>query len=226
MDKKGLTPLHVAAQVVDEKVVTLLIKHHANVNARSNTHTMPLHMIADAVSQALQPTAKVDGTRILSILCENNADINAHDRDGNCFVHGAASAGTAGTNFLEAASRHGADLNAKGAAGNTPAHCAATCGCRPSLELLARKSADIIHCRNAAGYTPLMTAAQAGQTAAMQYLLDQGASYSVADAAGRSLVELSISWGDPAVIAVLRGRGAEYGSLAADDDREEDQHSV
>lgn len=217
IDKEGFTPLHIAAQVADEKLVLLLIKHGANVNALSNMHLTPLHMIAVPSTDALRPISETNGPRVLALLCENGANINMQSRDDNRITHEAARAGKVGMKLLEAASAHGADLNAQGAAGNTPAHCAAACGCQPSLEFLASKAVDIVDSRNAAGYTPLMTAAQAGQTAAMVFLLDQGASYSVADAEGRSLVELSIGWGNPAVMATLRGRGAEYGELAEDD---------
>jgi ankyrin repeat protein len=43
IDKEGLTPLYAAVQVVDKKMVSVLIKHRANVNARSNLHLTPLH---------------------------------------------------------------------------------------------------------------------------------------------------------------------------------------
>lgn len=216
VDKDGLTALHVAARLFDDKIVSWLIKNRADVNALSNLHLTPLHMIADATNRDILVMSKNSGLHIMDLLCDSGANINAESKDGSRITHQAASADSMGQELLEAAFMHGGDLNAKDSAGNTPAHCAAACGSQKSLMFLATKPVDILHCRNAAGYTTLMTAALRGQTTVMQYLLNLGASYSLADASGRSLVELSIGWGNPAVMSVLRGAGAEYGQLTED----------
>ncbi|QLI67461.1 uncharacterized protein G6M90_00g052210, partial [Metarhizium brunneum] len=226
VDKDGLSALHVAARLFDDKIVSWLIKSRADVNALSNLHLTPLHMIADASHRDMLLMSKSSGLLVLDLLCDNGANINAENKDGSRITHQAASASSMGRELLEAASSHGADLNAQDLAGNSPAHSAAACGSQQSLEFLSGKSVDIIHCRNAAGYTPLMTAALRGQTAVMQYLLDLGASYSLADAGGHSLVELSIGWGNPAVMSVLRGAGAEYGPGAEYGQLTEDAHPV
>lgn len=205
VDKEGLTALHVAADMSDVNSARLLIDHGATVNARSNLHLTPLHMITNAA-----------GRLVLSLLVGNGAIVEAECKYGDQPLHKAASAGEEGTPILKLLSQYGADLAAKGASGNTAAHCAAACGCSKTLEVLVDESIDIKDCRNTAGYTPLMVAAQARATDTMTYLLSKGASPNVSDAQGHSLVELSVGWGDPLVISILRNHGAEFGDLPDD----------
>ena len=199
VDKQGLTALHVAAQVSDVKSAEILLKHHANVNALSNHNLTPLHCIPHS-----------EGARVLILMHEKGADINAFDKDKNRIVHKAASRGDSASLLFKVASDLGADLNVPGAQGNTPAHHAADSGSKIILGLLNQKEIDIQTVRNAAGYTPLMLAARAGKLEAMRFLLERGASYNVADSDGRSLIELSIHWGNPEVMSLLQEHGANY----------------
>ena len=199
VDKQGLTALHVAAQVCDVKSVEILLEHNADVNALSSHNLTPLHCIPHS-----------EGIRVLILLHEKGADINAFDKDKNGIVHKAASRGDSASLLFKVASDLGADLQVPGAQGNTPAHHAADSGSKIILGLLNQKEIDIQTVRNAAGYTPLMLAARAGKIEAMRFLLERGASYNVADSDGRSLIELSIHWGNPEVISLLQEHGANY----------------
>ena len=199
VDKQGLTALHVAAQACDVKSAEILLKHKADVNALSSHNLTPLHCIPHS-----------EGARLLILLHEKGADINAFDKDKNRLVHKAASRGDSASLLFKVASDLGADLRAPGAQGNTPAHHAADSGSKIILGLLNQKEIDIQAVRNAAGYTPLMLAARAGKIEVMRFLLERGASYNVADSDGRSLIELSIHWGNPEVISLLQEHGANY----------------
>ena len=199
VDKQGLTALHVAAQACDVKSAEILLKHNADVNALSSHNLTPLHCIPHS-----------EGARLLILMHEKGADINAFDKDKNRLVHKAASRGDSASLLFKVASDLGADLKAPGAQGNTPAHHAADSGSKIILGLLNQKEIDIQAVRNAAGYTPLMLAARAGKIEAMRFLLERGASYNVADSDGRSLIELSIHWGNPEVISLLQEHGANY----------------
>ena len=199
VDKQGLTALHVAAQACDVKSAEILLKHNADVNALSSYNLTPLHCIPHS-----------EGARLLILLHEKGADINAFDKDKNRLVHKAASRGDSASLLFKVASDLGVDLKAPGAQGNTPAHHAADSGSKIILGLLNQKEIDIQAVRNAAGYTPLMLAARAGKIEAMRFLLERGAGYNVADSDGRSLIELSIHWGNPEVISLLQEHGANY----------------
>lgn len=58
IDKECFSPLHVAARVPDDKILSVLIKHRANVDARSALHLTPLHIITYASSDALRKKKK------------------------------------------------------------------------------------------------------------------------------------------------------------------------
>ena len=199
VDKQGLTALHVAAQVCDVKSAEILLEHNADVNALSSYNLTPLHCIPHS-----------EGARLLILLHEKGANINAFDKDKNRIVHKAASRGDSASLLFKVASDLGADLKVPGAQGNTPAHHAADSGSKIILGLLNQKKIDIQTVRNAAGYTPLMLAARGGKLEAMRFLLERGASYNVADSDGRSLIELSIHWGNPEVMSLLQEHGANY----------------
>lgn len=202
VDKEGLTALHVAAQGCDMKSAEILVERSANVNALSSKNLTPLHCVPHS-----------EGVRVLILLHEKAADINAADKDNDRITHKAASKGDSASLLFKVAGNLGADLAASGAQGNTPAHLAARSGSKMILGILAQKSVDIRNPRNLAGYTPLMMAAQAGKAQLVSFLLEKGADYNVNDSDGRSLIELTIAWGNPEVMAVLQQHGANYSDV-------------
>lgn len=204
VDSQGFTALHVAAQECDAKSAEILIDRSANVNALSNTKMTPLLCIPNS-----------EGSRVLILLHEKGAYVNASDKAKNRITHRAASKGDTASLLLKVASDLGADLQAPGAQGNTPAHLAAESGSQIILGLLYQKDIDLGKPRNKAGYTPLMMASRAGRVETMRYLLAKGASHDVVDGDGRSLVELTIDWGNPEVMTVLQQHGADYGNVTA-----------
>ncbi|KAL9047008.1 MAG: hypothetical protein Q9214_000305 [Letrouitia sp. 1 TL-2023] len=202
VDKEGLTALHVAAQGCDMKSAEILVERSADVNALSSKNLTPLHCVPHS-----------EGVRVLILLHEKGADINAADKDNNRITHKAASKGDSASLLFKVAGNLGADLAAPGAQGNTPAHLAARSGSKMILGVLAQKAVDIKNPRNLTGYTPLMMAAQAGKAQLMSFLLEKGADYNVNDSDGRSLIELTIAWGNPEVMAVLQQHGANYSDV-------------
>ena len=151
-----------------------------------------------------------EGARVLILLHEKGADINAFDKDKNRNVHEAACKGDSASLLFKVASDLGADLKVPGAQGNTPAHHAADSGSKIILGLLNQKEIDIQTGRNAAGYILLMIAARARKLEAMRFLLDKGARYNVIDSNGRSVIELSIHWDNPEMVSLLQEHGANY----------------
>ena len=202
VDKEGLTPLHVAAQVCDMKSAEILLDHKAEVNALSSRNLTPLHLV-------LHP----EGVRLLIFLHEKGAEMEASDKSGDRITHKIASKGDAAAVLFKIASDRGADLDSIGAQGNHPSHLAAESGSCDILRILYGKDIDLSKPRNKLGFTPLMMAARSRKVAAMRFLLDNGSSYNVVDAEGRSLMELTIGWGNAAVMSVLQAYGADYSNV-------------
>jgi ankyrin repeat protein len=199
VDKEGLTALHVAAQAGDRAIAKLLIERGANVNAESNSLMRPIHMVQGE-----------KGKEMIKLLVQHRAKIDAETKDGTRLIHMAARAGDEGTKILETLVDEGCDIQARAAGGNTAAHLAASCAGTANIAFLVRRSKELLTSRNDMGYTPLMVAAQAGATRVMEYLLDQGASYAVSDNDGRSLVDLTVGWGNHNVMSVLIAHGVKY----------------
>lgn len=204
VDKEGLTALHVAAQGCDMKSAEILMAHSAAVNALSVTNLTPLHCIPHS-----------EGVRLLIFLHEEGADLNASDKDNNRMTHKAARRGEPAALLFKVVSDLGADLEAPGSQGNTPAHLAAESGSTTILEVLTKQKIDFKTTLNSEGYTPLMMASRAGRVDVMCYLLEKGSSFNVVDSDGRSLIELTIGWGNPEVMSTLQKYGANYSDVTA-----------
>jgi ankyrin repeat protein len=103
----GATALFAAAQAGKDRVLLLLIKRGANINARDNSGMTPLY------KAALEKR-----TPMVKLLLEHNADVNAADQEGLSLLMRAASTG----NFRLARLlvEHGADRWATDPAGRTP----------------------------------------------------------------------------------------------------------
>lgn len=204
VDREGLTALHVAAQSCDLKSAQILIDHSADVNALSSRNLTPLHCIPHS-----------EGVRTLMRLHQEGADINAFDKDNERMTHKAARRGDSAALLVKVAKDLGADLEAPGAQDNAPAHLAAESGSTMILGFLSDVKVNFEKTRNSEGYTPLMMAARAGKVEVMRYLLEKGFSHDDLDSDGRSLIELTIGWGNPDVMSILQRFGADYSNVTA-----------
>jgi ankyrin repeat protein len=106
-DKFGITPL-MAGQSID--VVKLLIDHHADVNARSNSGNTPLIMQAGQASKLNYPLEPR-----VELLLAKGADVNATDKSGRTALMAAAALGRAGV--VRVLLKHGAKATARNAKG-------------------------------------------------------------------------------------------------------------
>ena len=108
-----------------------------------------------------------EGVRILTLLHEKGAIVDAVDKDNNRITHKTASSGDFASLLLMVVSDPGADLEAPGAQGSTPAHLAAESGSKVILDILVQKKIKFEASRNLEGYNPLMMASRAGKVEVM-----------------------------------------------------------
>lgn len=96
----------------------LLIRHRADVAARDNTHSTPLHLASSKGS-----------AEAVDILIRNRSDVNARNRDQSTPLHLAASSRLAleGT-IVRLLLRQGANVDATDSEGRTPLEIAASAG--------------------------------------------------------------------------------------------------
>lgn len=144
----GFTPLHVAALHGRSPLAALLIRHGADVNARTEQSATPLHL-----------ACQHSHVQVVRFLLECNAKLNKKDHYGNTPLIQACLCGSleTTTTLLQSA----ALLNAVNLQGNTALHEAVRGGHQALVELLLRggASADI---RNKRQRTPLDCAYELG----------------------------------------------------------------
>lgn len=107
-DRSGVTLLHIAGM----DLAAFLLDHGADVNARDNNQSTPLHGVATLSS--------MDEARLL---LARGADVNARNKFGGTPLHNAAIA-LNGTQMMELLLAMGADIKARDEKGNTALHLA------------------------------------------------------------------------------------------------------
>lgn len=147
--------LRSAAKCGDRGVVEVLIKHGADVNAKSNYGFT-----------ALMEAAGRGHTEIVDALIKSGADVNAKDNDGWTALMEAANAKVA-----ELLIKHGADVNAKENDGETALMWAYNA---EVAEVLIKHGADV-NAKSNYGRTALMIATQEGHKEVAELLRSYGA---------------------------------------------------
>uniref|UniRef100_A0A665T288 VPS9 domain-containing protein n=1 Tax=Echeneis naucrates TaxID=173247 RepID=A0A665T288_ECHNA len=144
----GFTPLHVAALHGHSALSALLIRHGANVNARTNQSATPLHL-----------ATQNSHVQVLRFLLECNAKLNKKDHYGNTPLILASLCGNLETTTILLQSN--ALVNVANLQGNTALHEAVRGGHQVLVELLLRGGASP-SLRNKRQRTPLDCAYELG----------------------------------------------------------------
>ena len=181
------TPLMIAAERGQMKLVTFLIEHGANLDRRDKDDQTALHYAVCGSDVSCE---------ILSYLIENGAEVNAFTRHDNCTpLMLACKYGhlNAVTSLIE----HGTKVNLQDAIGNTAVHYALSCS-NGSPEVLTRLMRDRAAVNSACtrdNGTPLMIACQYGHMNAVSVLIEHGANMDLQDKNGDTALHYAVNAG-------------------------------
>ena len=114
----GMTPLHIAVRIptLDLEIITFLLKHGADVNAKDRYGGQPLHDLVRAWRSEENTKTSI---QVISLLLKHGADVNAKNNRGNTALGGSNLRNLEIITFLL---KHGADANAKNDRGSTALH--------------------------------------------------------------------------------------------------------
>ena len=159
VDRRGMTPLHVAAVKGRDELLELLITAKADIKANDSGGRTPLHY-----------AAMYNHKGTIDWLTRKGADINATDDEGETPLHSAV------RRFRKVATdrliANGAKVDAKNQKGQTALHIAATEGPQaPEVDALVAAVAEVllaagadVNAKDQAGATPLHDAIKKGRT--------------------------------------------------------------
>ncbi len=178
-DEVNRTPLTAAAHNNDADIVKFLLDHGANVNAGVERGETPL--FAAITGEPWQERSSIlEKTRLL---IDRGANIQAGDSKGMTPVR-YASQSDSNNDILKLLLERGARPNARDEHGDT----ALTWAEAAATRLLLDHGADI-GTKNNEGTTPLMEAAEFGDTVKIRLLLARGAKLYVRDNKGRTALD-------------------------------------
>jgi len=224
-DRLGLTPLHLAVMVGNERAILGLIGRGLDSNSkRSQNEKAPLD--GDArngratgrilsrlhpdgnihEAEQLREADRVDALR-LQRPTVRGSQIEVRDHEGETPLHKAARYGR------EAMTRllldRGAQIDSPNKQEETPLHKALRSGEEAVVQLLLSSGAQI-DAPNKAGETRLHKAARSGEEAVMQLLLDRGGEIDAPNKAGETpLHNAASAWGGERAVELLLNHGAE-----------------
>jgi ankyrin repeat protein len=186
-------------------VVRLLLKHGADVNARTDEekgHFTPLHL-----------AAKKGRIEIVHVLLQHGANVGMKDGSGITALHQAARFGWA--EVVRILLRHGANVCTKDGDGRTALHQAAQFGSAEVVRVLLQYGAKV-GTKDGDGETALYQAAQLGRAEVVRVLLRHGAYVGTKDGKGRTALHQAAQFGWAEVVRVLLQYGANVGTKDGD----------
>ncbi len=190
----GATPLHVAVDAEQEKIVELLLTKNADVNAKNDDGDTPLLV---AVSG--------DKTGSAELLLASKADVNAGNLEGNTPLHMAGS-----KEMAELLETKGGNIEARNNDGRTPLHAAVKDDTAEVAEFLLSRNANV-NAKDNEGNTPLhlqMEPAESGEwiKEITELLLANKADVNAKNNEGATPLMIAIKRKNKGAIELLQGR--------------------
>ncbi|CAD7700374.1 unnamed protein product [Ostreobium quekettii] len=203
-DVKGLTALHLAAQLRMEDVARLLLgMGKCDVNARDADNCTPLHYSAENGCSS-----------IAGMLLDANADVNVTGADGMMPIHKASSEGH--YDVVKLLVDKGALVNFCTSTGSTPLHYAGSAGKGDVLKLLVESGCPVNAMSTGnLSCSALYCAASSGQLEAVDLLLQHGAEVDAICTNDCTALHVAASNGHAQVVKRLLEAGADPDLQAA-----------
>jgi len=158
-----VTALHEASENGHQDVISELLAHRADVNAKDKNSQTPLHLASNRDDAELTPLHVASNRDVVELLLASGANVNAENCDGRTPLH-IAIAYSKGHNrdIVELLLANGADVSARDSSGRTPLHAAAqrkAADMAAVTEMLLSHGADV-RALDADGHTALYYAAK------------------------------------------------------------------
>uniref|UniRef100_A0AAY4BWC7 ZU5 domain-containing protein n=1 Tax=Denticeps clupeoides TaxID=299321 RepID=A0AAY4BWC7_9TELE len=233
VDKKnGFTPLHIACKKNRVKVMELLLKHGASIQAVTEVRetvrvSRPCHVAAfmgheNIVKQlthhgaspnttnvrgetALHMAARAGQADVVRFLLQNGAKVDIKAKDEQTALHISSRLGKA--DIVQQLLQRGASANASTTSGYTPLHLAAREGHHDAATLLLEQGA-LLSAATKKGFTPLHVAAKYGQLEVANLLLQKGAAADATGKTGLTPLHVAAHYDNQRVALLLLDQGA------------------
>ncbi|XP_016392303.1 ankyrin-3-like isoform X8 [Sinocyclocheilus rhinocerous] len=192
--ESGLTPIHVAAFMGHENIVTQLTNHGASPNTMNVRGETALHMAARA-GQA----------NVVKFLVANGADVDAKAKDDHTPLHISSRLGK--PDIVQQLLQHGASPDATTTSGYTPLHLAAREGHKDVASILLDNGASL-GITTKKGFTPLHVAAKYGKIEVANLLLQKRAPPDAAGKSGLTPLHVAAHYDNQKVALLLLDQGA------------------
>ncbi|RMY69061.1 hypothetical protein D0863_06704 [Hortaea werneckii] len=231
------TALHQAAYLNNQRCLSLLIRHGAEISAEDAKGDTPLHLAAwtghvEALATFLSHGADVDWLSGRDAYSPLWCAISAHHIDAARLLlkHGARvslrsaasdngllplhqAAITSQTAMCELLLERGALVDAPDDEGNTALHYAATSGSASTVHALLRAGADV-NLKQSQGLTPAHWAAHKGHEEVLLLLLSHGALVNARGNANARPLHLAANRGHTSAVRILLEKGADWSKEA------------
>ncbi|KAF2452586.1 ankyrin repeat-containing domain protein [Lineolata rhizophorae] len=210
----GANALEYAAQFGCPSIVRLLINRAPSYCAywieKHGDHFSPVHL---ACSKGNEEILKLLLDSAPASWRIDSATIKSHSRTP---LHEAVKSSS--VECIDMLLRNGASAIARDASGDTPLHYAASGGCTAGLgrliDSLPRSCVETyVNFQSGAGRTPLMEAIIGGYERSVELLLREGASVTVKDRNGWSVMDLARKSGRPSILKALMDHSASIGDI-------------
>ena len=194
----SLTPLHIASNEGRFTVVQVLLKHQADVNAKTRYNWVPLHFVSYSTHHQLE---------VARLLIEHGAHVNLKDIFGQTpLLH--LSMNNGNLEVAEMLLEHGADPNIRSTYDDGPLYAALRNGHSGPAQLLLKHGANP-NTRDGSGQTPLHIACRRGDLKAAQGLLELRVDVSSRNNGGQTPLQTASRYGNEHLVQLLLQHGAE-----------------